>query len=116
MTKEVKNSRIGRPSGSPNKRTTDLLDICERLNCNPFEVLVHFAKGDSEALGYEDKIDPETGKLVPNEISKELRQKSAKDACEYLFPKRKAVEHTGADGLDLFTEILREIRNGSRTQ
>jgi len=27
-------------------------------------------------------------------ISPELRQKSAKDACEYLFPKRKAIEHS----------------------
>lgn len=95
MTKKVK--KIGRPPGSANKRTSDLLDIAERLECNPFEVLIHFAKGDFEALGYDQhqmKTTKDGGTVLELTISPELRQKSAKDACEYLFPKRKAVEHS----------------------
>lgn len=28
---------------------------------------------------------------------------------EFKFPRRKAVEHTGADGKDLFSELLKDI-------
>lgn len=101
MTSKVKNNpNMGRPKGSPNKRTSDLLDIAERLDVNPFEVLLHFAKGDYKALGYDEFQSKVVGKgkdasmVEELTISPELRQKSAKDACEYLYPKRKAVEHS----------------------
>lgn len=86
----------GRPKGSKNKTTIRLEEIAERLECNPFEVLLHFAKGDFGALGYNEYTYKTFGENTVEEltISPELRQKSAKDACEYLFPKRKAVEHT----------------------
>lgn len=94
MSKEFENTnRIGRPKGSPNARTQDLFDITERLECNPFEVLIMFAKGDAEALRI-------------SEISAELRLRAAKDACDYLFPKRKAIEHTAIQS-DPITELLR---------
>lgn len=102
MNKEQKktgrsNNPNGRPKGSLNARTVDLLEISQRLECNPFEVLIHFAKGDYGALGYEKDQIKVTGKgetVSELTISPELRQRSAKDACEYLFPKRKAVEHS----------------------
>lgn len=89
----------GRKPGTPNKTTQDLHEIAERLECNPFEVLIHYAKGDFKALGYEEFqiMVTKTGETVSVlTIPPELRQKSAKDACEYLYPKRKAVEHSGA--------------------
>lgn len=98
MTKVEKNStrKGGRAVGTPNKRTSDLLDIANRLDCNPFEVLILFAKGDYAALGYEEKERIVTKDSIVEKytITPELRQRSAKDACEYLHPKRKAVEHT----------------------
>lgn len=95
----------GRQKGTPNKRTQELLDLMEKLDCNPFEVLLLFAKGDHAALGYEKFQYKQFGENVVEEltISPELRQKSAKDACEYLFAKRKAIEHTGEDGEKLFS-------------
>lgn len=108
----------GRSKGTLNKKTRDLYEIMDRLECNPFEVLLHFAKGDYKALGLDpkastnenmqdiinnaiegfvddghtDKEIEEIEKAFLNPISPELMQKSAKDACEYLFPKRKAIE------------------------
>lgn len=106
MTKEFENSaKIGRPKGSPNARTQDLFDITERLECNPFEVLILFAKGDTESL----KIE---------EISPELRLRAAKDACDYLFPKRKAIEHTAINKSgDPLTALMNAIQEeNSRTK
>lgn len=96
----------GRAKGVANKITQELFDVAERLECNPFEVLLHYAKGDFEALGYEEYqiMVTKTGETVTVlTIDPALRQKSAKDACEYLFPKRKAIEHTGKDGEKLFS-------------
>ena len=97
----------GRAKGAVNKQTADLHETARRLNCDPFEILILFAKGDHEALGY-DKFNRKIfGENVVDEltISPELREKSAKDACEYLYPKRKAIEHTGKDGEQLLPSI-----------
>lgn len=77
--------KAGRKPGTVNKNTKTLHDIAERNGCDPFEVLIWFAKGDHKSLG-----------ITEDELSPELRQKSAKDACEYLHPKKKAVEHSGS--------------------
>jgi hypothetical protein len=108
LQKGQTNNPNGRPKGVPNKRTQDLIEIAEKLECNPFEILLLFAKGDYEKLGYEKWHYKQIGENVVEElsISPELRQKSAKDACEYLFPKRKAVEHTFKDPKDMPNEEL----------
>ena len=46
-------------------------------------------------------------------ISPELRQKSAKDVCEYLYPKRKAVERSIGDIPEELLERLDELRGMS---
>jgi hypothetical protein len=103
---------MGSRKGSPNSRTQDLFEITQRLGCNPFEVLIHFVKGDHEALGIEKyQVVSVTKYGEPIEklsIPPELRQKSAKDACEYLFPKRKAIEISTEedDPLKAFVEAL----------
>lgn len=110
------NNPNGRPKGSLNARTSDLLDISERLKCNPFEVLIHFAKGDFKALGYDHhqiKVTKDGTTVSELTISPELRQRSAKDACEYLFPKRKAVEHTFDSSMpdeDLINETAKLLK------
>jgi hypothetical protein len=89
------NNPNGRAKGSTNKNRQVLFDKAKELGVDPFEILLLFAKGDYDSLGY-DKYQSKAG---PNgevfevlTISPELRQKSARDACEYLFPKLKSVE------------------------
>lgn len=96
MPKGHTNNPGGRPKGVANKKTSQLMETAKRLNCDPFEVLCHFTNGDYKALGYEEKklIVTKDTSYEEYTISPELRQKSAKDASEYLYPKRKAVEHT----------------------
>lgn len=87
----------GRQAGTPNKSTVELQERARALGVDPFEILCLFAKGDYEALGYEKervKAISEFGTVYELTISPELRQKSAKDACEYIHSKRKAIEHS----------------------
>lgn len=114
-TGQPKAPKAGRKKGTLNKKTQDLMELTEKLNCNPFEVLLHFANGDYKALGYEEtktKIAADGTVFQELTIAPELRQKSAKDACEYLFPKRKAIEHTGANGEKLIgiEDYLKSIK------
>ena len=74
----------GRPKGSLNKNTKDLREIAERLGVDPFEILLHFASGDSLSLGFEED----------HKIESSLRMKAAAEVCQYLYPKRKALEHS----------------------
>lgn len=105
-----KRSGAGRPKGSINKRSFEAQQLCEKLQCDPLEILIHFAKGDWEALGYgspeKTRMVNDTVVIEPT-ISPELRNASARAACEYVYPKRKAIEQSFSD--DAITEIERTI-------
>jgi hypothetical protein len=93
------NNPNGREKGSVNKNRQALFDKARELGVDPFSILLLFAKGDFEALGYKEYQYKTFGENTVEEltISPELRQKSAKDACEYLYPKLKSVEHSVDD-------------------
>lgn len=74
----------GRKKGCPNKKTQELRECAERLGVNPFEVLLLFAEGNWKALGYNRSV-----------IAPPVRARAAAEACQYLHPKRKAIEHSG---------------------
>lgn len=69
----------GRVKGKPNKMTLDLIALCEAKGINPFEALLEMAL-------HED----------PN-----IQMQAIKEICQYVLPKRKAVEHTGVVNLEL---------------
>lgn len=105
-------TRFGRIS------TMELNVRAEELGVSPFDILLLFAKGDSEALGYDP--DPDTG--LPPEISPKYRLAAAQEACKYLHPQLKSVEVTGDPEKpveqkvslinDLLNEMEDEVRSG----
>lgn len=93
----------GRKKGTPNKRTASLLEKAEELGVDPFQILLHVASGNWKALGYEEAnfvvSYTEDGNAIERErITLQDRAKAAKDVCEYLHPKRKALEHSLGEG------------------
>jgi hypothetical protein len=105
----------GRKAGVPNLPTQKLSEKAAALGIDPFEVLLLFAKGDWAALGYETgerlKSAGEHGDVYEFTISPDLRARAARDACDYLYPRRKAVALTDADGgnpFKTFTEMVLE--------
>lgn len=66
----------GRQKGTPNKVTQDILARCEEMGCDPMKILMEFA-------------------LHHPEDSR--RFEAAKELCQYIYPKRKAMELTSGD-------------------
>jgi hypothetical protein len=68
----------GRAAGTPNRKTQEVAELLESLGCNPIEGMARIA------------MHPKT-KL-------ELRARMFAELAGYVYPKRKAVEHSTAEG------------------
>jgi hypothetical protein len=71
----------GRVKGTPNKRTAEVQQILEQLNCNPIEGMAIIAEN------------------VKLDIT--IRLNAYKELAQYIYPKRKAIEHSG--GINMIT-------------
>jgi hypothetical protein len=80
----------GRKKGTRNKNSLPLLEKAQALGVDPFEILLHFAGGNWDKLGYENERDL-SGALI---IQPQVRMKAAGDACQYLYPRLKQVDAT----------------------
>jgi hypothetical protein len=68
----------GRVAGTPNKRTVEVMERLEALDCDPIEGMARIAM---------DEANPS-----------ELRGRMFAELAQYVAPKRKAVEHSAEDG------------------
>lgn len=103
QTKVAENSPIkkkkygGRAKGTPNKSTSHIQERCEALGLEPIDAIILFAKGDYEALKlpqyYEKQGFGGTTTMEPS-ITVDHRIDCLKTLIQYLYPKRKAIEHT----------------------
>lgn len=77
----------GRAAGTPNRKTAEIAERLAALGCDPIEGMVRIAE------------DP---KSAP-----ELRGRMFAELAQYVYPKRKAVEHSGEGAGALKIEVLR---------
>lgn len=89
----------GRVAGVPNKKSLSALLKAQEMKVDPFEFLLNVIKGDWKALGYESGQIEITMNGIPipvkvDRITLEMRISAAKEAVQYLMPKRKALEHS----------------------
>lgn len=103
----------GRRKGTPNKDSVPLAERAAALGIDPFEILLHFAAGNYKELGYaEERIVVginEWGTWEKYTIDHAVRQKAAAEACSYLFPKKKAIEHSSPDGTNPFQSFAEMV-------
>jgi len=66
----------GRAAGTPNRRTRDVQELLDLLDCDPIQGMARIAMNPKTRL--------------------ELRGRMFAELAQYLYPKRKAVEHLGA--------------------
>lgn len=74
----------GRTKGVLNRKTKDLIERCEEKGVDPFDVLLELCKDQD----------------------KNMRFSAAKELCQYIHPKRKALEVTGGEDKDLKDEPI----------
>lgn len=79
----------GRPKGSLNTRTRRIEELARELNCDPLEILMRFAKGDWQGLGYDRRTNKNTGYDI---ISPGDRIAASKEAAQYMYAKLKTIE------------------------
>ena len=92
MTKvEESSKKGGRVKGTPNKKTQEVIDRLAELKCDPIEGMARIAQ---QAMDEADLV-------LAGNMYKELAQ--------YVAPKRKAVEMTGANGEDLVPKEIKII-------
>lgn len=89
---------MARLRASPNFRTQELIKMAQDMGTSPFEILMRFAMNDFEWLGYDEhqtKFTQSGAEYEELTISPELRAQCAEKAASYIYPKLKAIEHTG---------------------
>jgi len=91
----------GRKKGTPNKRTQEIAEIFAAQNFNPAEGMAYCF---NEAIKlYKHRKERRSGYGASNALG--VAAKIANDAAQYVYPKRKAIEHTGKDGEKLMTTL-----------
>jgi len=90
------NKLAGSRRGKKNRRTLLIEEIASKYP-DPFEVLLMIAAGDWKGLGYEAECyfseKPDGAVKMGYVISPELRATAAKEATQYIHPKRKEEVH-----------------------
>lgn len=118
----------GRRKGVPNKITQDLAKQLDELGFNPASELVQiFLDAKEEYARSAEIYDAIQDARIAADVKTPLKDtapeylKIAASACadlmQYVYPKRKAIEHTGANGSDLFgsfTQMVERVTNASK--
>lgn len=104
----------GRKKGTPNKKTFDAKLIADKMGIDPFECLMHFVTGNAKALNMEETTEKVIGNTMIEvlTITPEMRLQATKEACSYLYPKRKAIEgslETQVNAGDVIKRVLEKI-------
>lgn len=90
--KKGQTNGAGRVKGTPNKKTQELMALVEEA-CPGFNPIVGMAK--IAHFGVISDWDPNENVFKVRQIADDHRIKCLTDVAQYLFPKRKAVEHSG---------------------
>lgn len=102
MTKQkIKKKTGGRTKGTPNKKTEDFFERCAQQGHDPILFNILVAKNDWQALGYESgtvTVFTKSGDSYEQDrISIADRISANNKLLDFMYPKRKAVEHSVSD-------------------
>lgn len=97
----MKTPGSGRKKGTKNKNTAPAEELALELGIDPLKVLFYFVAGDWKSLGYESAtttmFSPDGSSYEVPIIKPEHRISAAKEAAQYIYPKKKALEITTGD-------------------
>lgn len=89
--------------GVPNRATLPVAELCAFHNVSPIEVLIEYCKPIEQGLSPQQMIERSMHRF-----------NAAKELCQYLYPKRKALEVSGVGGdaitIDVHSAALAEMK------
>ncbi len=92
----------GRKKGTPNKKTVELMTMLEGLKFDPGQELV-FCYREAVKLYQERK---KAGYIKGAVSSLSLASKVANDIAQFVYPRKKAIEHSGEVGVKTFADFV----------
>jgi hypothetical protein len=102
----------GRTKGTLNKVTQDILDRAAEMGVDPFQILLYYCARNWKALGYSSetitKVLKDGGTIEVERIPPERQLEAVKEACQYMYPKRKAIELSNKEGSEGFKIIFED--------
>jgi len=86
---EARPANAGRKKGTPNKLTQSIMDVCNEMGFDPARGMIEIAMSGE---------------------TPELQFQARKELLKYLYPQRKAVEHSGTidTGLQSIIESIKD--------
>lgn len=92
----------GRKKGTPNKKTVEFLQILENNNFDPAAELIYCYRELKKIADHRKKNGNYTGAVVAFQAA----EKTANDISQFVYPKKKAIEHTGEVGVRTFADFI----------
>ena len=100
-------ANAGRKKGTPNKKTVAFQQLLEKHNFDPGEELIYvynetksLYKMHRKKKSYQSALD-----------ALENMQTTADKICQFVYPKKKAIEHTGEVNVKTFADFVAAAEN-----
>lgn len=102
MFKPGKPKTGGRKPGTPNKKTQELLEVLQAHDFNPGEELI-WCYTQAQRIA---SLRLRKGNLAGALLAIEKAGHIAGDLAQYVFPRKKAIEHSGEVGVRTFADFI----------
>lgn len=97
-----KPANSGRKKGTPNKKTLEFQIILQNNNFEPGEEFIYLYREQMKIFEQRKKDERFDGAL---EALSDAAQ-TLNNICQYVYPKKKAIEHTGEVGVKTFADFV----------
>lgn len=94
--------QAGRRKGTPNKKTVELMTKLEELGLDPAEKLAFILDEQLKIFEWRKKKNQRAGALTALADA----ERTVADLMQYVYPKKKAIEHTGEVGVRTFADFI----------
>lgn len=98
----------GRPKGTPNKKTLEFQQVLAAHNFDPAEQLIYIFKEQMKIFELRNKSRNKAGAVEALGAA----EKTCNDICQYVYPKKKAIEHSGEVGVKTFADFMAAAKSG----
>lgn len=108
----VRPAGAGRPKGTPNRRTLALQNQLEELGCDPVSALAEILEEQmkiARACLNRKKKNNDMALRALNDA-----ERTSADVIQYLYPKKKAIEHSGEMNLFSFADFMALAKSGKK--